>query len=107
MIKSRDVFAIELVLFKEDEDVAEEMGEQDKGNQQQREREFVSHVPLLDEKAIERMVVEKKKHDDLLSKYTSEDLMEEQVDAKEILNISDKASCQSLWIINCFSKCAS
>jgi pre-mRNA-splicing factor ISY1 len=51
-----------------------------------REREFVSHVPLLDEKEIECMVVEKKKHE-LLSKYMSEDLMEEQVKAKAMLNI--------------------
>jgi pre-mRNA-splicing factor ISY1 len=63
------------------------MGEQDKGNQQQREKDFVSHVPLMDEKVIEHMVVEKKKHDDLLSKYISEDLVEEQVEDKEILNI--------------------
>jgi hypothetical protein len=87
MIKSGEVISIKLVLFEEDEDVVEEMGEQDKGNQQQREREFVSHVPLLDEKVIECMVVEKKKHDELLSKYMGEDLMEEQVEAKEMLNI--------------------
>jgi hypothetical protein len=53
------------------------MGAHDKGNQQQREREFVAHVPLLDEKAIKRMVVEKKKHDELLSKYMGEDPVEE------------------------------
>jgi pre-mRNA-splicing factor ISY1 len=52
------------------------MGEKDKGNQHQREKEFVSHVPFLDEKEIECMVVEKKKQE-LLSKYMSEDLMEE------------------------------
>jgi pre-mRNA-splicing factor ISY1 len=62
------------------------MGERDKGNQQQREREFVSHVPLLDEKENECMVVEKKKHE-LLNKYTSEDHMEEQEEDKEMLNI--------------------
>jgi hypothetical protein len=44
-------------------------------------------VPLLDEKAIEHMVVEKKKHDEILSKYTSEDLMEDHVEAKEMINI--------------------
>ena len=44
-------------------------------------------MTLLDEKVIECMVVEKKKHDELLSKYTGEDLMEEQAKAKEILNI--------------------
>jgi hypothetical protein len=43
-------------------------------------------VPLLDEKVIEHMVVEKKKHE-LLSKYMGEDLMEEQAEAKEMLNI--------------------
>jgi hypothetical protein len=36
------------------------------------------------------MVVEKKKHE-ILSKYTSEDLMEERFKAKEMLNIHDKA----------------
>jgi hypothetical protein len=33
MIKSSEVISIKLVLFEEDEDVVEEMGEQDKGNQ--------------------------------------------------------------------------
>jgi hypothetical protein len=76
-IKGRKVIYIKLVLFIENEDVAEEMGDEDKGNQQQREREFVSHISFLDEKVIEHMVVEKKKHDELLSKYMGEDLMEE------------------------------
>ena len=44
-------------------------------------------MPLLDEKAIECMVVEKKKHDEILIKYMGEDLVEEQVKAKEMLNI--------------------
>lgn len=44
------------------------------------------HVPLPDEKEIERMVVEKKKME-LLSKYTSEGLLEEQTEAKAMLNI--------------------
>jgi hypothetical protein len=34
-------------------------------------------VPLPDEKLIECMVVEKKKHVELLNKYMGEDLMEE------------------------------
>jgi hypothetical protein len=34
MIKSGEVISIKSVLFKEEEDVVEEMGEQDKGNQQ-------------------------------------------------------------------------
>jgi len=87
MIKSDEVISIKLVLFVQYEDVAKEMGEQDKGNQQQREKEFVGHVPLLDEKAIEWMVVEKKKHDELISKYMGEDIMEEKAKAKSILNI--------------------
>jgi pre-mRNA-splicing factor ISY1 len=62
------------------------MGEQDKGNQQQREREFVSHVPLPDEKEIELMVVGKKKQE-FLKKNTSEDLMEDHIKAKEMLDI--------------------
>jgi len=44
------------------------MGEQDKGTRQQRQREFVAHVPLLNEKVIECMVLEKKKHDEILFK---------------------------------------
>jgi hypothetical protein len=36
---------------------------------------------------IECIVVEKKKHDELLSKYMGEDLMEEQAEAKAMLNI--------------------
>lgn len=48
--------------------------------------EFVAHVPLPDEKEIERMVVEKKKQE-LLSKYASDDLVKEELEAKEMLNI--------------------
>jgi hypothetical protein len=33
------------------------------------------------------MLVGKKKHDELLSKYTGEDLMDDQVEVKEMLNI--------------------
>jgi len=53
----------------------------------ERERDFVSHVPLLDEKEIEHMVMEKNKHNEILSKCTGEDLLEEQSKGKEILNI--------------------
>jgi len=49
--------------------------------------EFVSHVPLLDEKEIDHMVLENKKHDELLSNHTGEYLMEDQVESKEMLNI--------------------
>ncbi|XP_015946287.1 uncharacterized protein LOC107471354 [Arachis duranensis] len=51
-----------------------------------KEREFVVHVPLPDEKEIEKMVLEKKKME-LLSKYASEGLLEEQTEAKDMLNI--------------------
>jgi hypothetical protein len=44
-------------------------------------------VPLLNEKVIECVVVDNKKYDEILSKYMSEDLMEEKVEAKEMLNI--------------------
>jgi hypothetical protein len=57
--------------------VAEELGEQYKGNQQQREQECVSHVSLLDEKMIECMVLYKKKHDEIISNYMGVYLMEE------------------------------
>jgi pre-mRNA-splicing factor ISY1 len=43
-------------------------------------------VPFSVEKEIKCMVVEKKKHE-ILSKYTSDDLMEDQVEAKTMLNI--------------------
>jgi hypothetical protein len=43
-------------------------------------------VPLPDEKEIEHMVVEKKKHE-IINKYTIEDLMAEQAKAKAMLDI--------------------
>lgn len=49
-------------------------------------QQFIAHVPLPDEKEIERMVVEKKKAD-LLNKYASEALVSEEKEAKELLNI--------------------
>ncbi|GJR75791.1 hypothetical protein Tco_0088156 [Tanacetum coccineum] len=52
---------------------------------EEKEKEFVGHVPLLDGKEIEKMVLEKKSV--LLSKYASEDLLEEEREAKAILNI--------------------
>jgi hypothetical protein len=42
---------------------------------------------LLDEKENECIVVEKKKHDEHLSKYTSEDVIKERFEAKEMLRI--------------------
>lgn len=73
------------VLFEEEEDVVEEE-RREKEREEEKEREFVVHVPLPDEKEIEKMVLEKKKMD-LLSMYASEDLVEQQSEAKAMLNI--------------------
>ncbi|KAI8017709.1 hypothetical protein LOK49_LG04G01425 [Camellia lanceoleosa] len=74
------------ILFEEEEDVVEEERKAKEMEEKEKEKEFVVHVPLPDEKEIERMVVEKKKME-LLSKYMSEDLLEEQIEAKAMLNI--------------------
>ncbi|WIA21849.1 hypothetical protein OEZ85_004225 [Tetradesmus obliquus] len=47
--------------------------------------QFVAYVPLPDQKAIEQMVLEKKKAE-LLSKYTSEALAKQQQEARQLLN---------------------
>jgi pre-mRNA-splicing factor ISY1 len=47
--------------------------------------QFVAYVPLPDQKAIEQMVLEKKKAE-LLAKYTSEALAKQQQEAKTLLN---------------------
>ncbi|KAK4353758.1 hypothetical protein RND71_025952 [Anisodus tanguticus] len=88
-VKSREVVEVGLgskILFEEEEDVIEEERMEREREEKDREKEFVVHVPLPDEKEIERMVVEQKKME-LLSKYASEDLMEEQMEAKAMLNI--------------------
>ncbi|KAH1113853.1 hypothetical protein J1N35_007231 [Gossypium stocksii] len=75
------------VLFEEQEGaVEEERGEREEKERKYKEREFVLHVSLPNEKEIERMVVERKKIE-LLSKYASEGLLEEQSEAKDMLNI--------------------
>ncbi|MBA0707942.1 hypothetical protein Golax_019948 [Gossypium laxum] len=75
------------VLFEEEEDVkVEEMREREEKERKDKEREFFVHVPLLDDKEIERMIVERKKME-LLSKYASEGLFEEQSEAMDMLNI--------------------
>ncbi|KAK3024943.1 hypothetical protein RJ639_042947 [Escallonia herrerae] len=75
------------ILYEEEEDVVEEeRREREREEEKDKEREFVVHVPLPDEREIERMVVEKKKME-LLSRYTSESLVEEQSEAKAMLNI--------------------
>ncbi|XP_029124635.1 pre-mRNA-splicing factor ISY1 homolog [Cajanus cajan] len=73
------------VLKEEEEEVVEEEREREREEERER-REFVVHVPLPDEREIERRVLEKKKMD-LLSKYVSEGLLEEQTEAKDMLNI--------------------
>ncbi|KAH1115216.1 hypothetical protein J1N35_008594 [Gossypium stocksii] len=75
------------VLFEEDEDVVEEeRSEKEEKERKDKEREFVVYVPLPDKKEIERMIVERKKME-LLSKYASEGLLEEQSEAMDMLNI--------------------
>ncbi|GJS55454.1 pre-mRNA-splicing factor ISY1 [Tanacetum coccineum] len=49
-----------------------------------REKEFVGHLSFSGEKEIEKMVLEKKRK--LLSKYDSEELLEEEREAKAILD---------------------
>jgi hypothetical protein len=41
----------------------------------------------MQEKSIKGMIVEKKKHEKILCKYTSEDLMVEKAETKDMLNI--------------------
>ncbi|KAK3435351.1 pre-mRNA-splicing factor ISY1 homolog [Eucalyptus grandis] len=89
-VKSGEVVNVKEVLFEEEEDVVEEerKGEREREEKEriEKEREFVVHVPLPDEKEIEKMIVEKKKME-LLNKYASEELLVEQTEAKEMLNI--------------------
>ncbi|KAD4178167.1 hypothetical protein R6Q59_021715 [Mikania micrantha] len=86
-VKSGDVGgAAKMILFEEEEDVVEEERREKELEEKEKEKEFVVHVPLPDEKEIERMVLEKKKME-LLSRYATEHLLEEQVEAKSMLNI--------------------
>ncbi|KAM3683874.1 hypothetical protein ACJW31_12G182100 [Castanea mollissima] len=92
-VKSGEVVSVvKEVLF---EGMEEEVEEEEKRKREKLEkeemeregrREFVVHVPLPDDKEIERMVLEKKKIE-LLSKYVSDGLLEEQTEAKAMLNI--------------------
>ncbi|PIA47097.1 hypothetical protein AQUCO_01400061v1 [Aquilegia coerulea] len=84
-VKSGEVASAVDILFEEEEDIVEEE-RKEKEKENNKEQEFVVHVPLPDEKEIERMVVEKKKRE-LLSLYTSDNLLEEQNEAKAMLNI--------------------
>jgi pre-mRNA-splicing factor ISY1 len=63
-------------------------------------------VLFPDDKEIECNIVEKKKHE-LLSKYMSEDLMEEQVEAKGMLNIYRYGMLMKLMDHHLFFKCSS
>ncbi|KAI5082779.1 hypothetical protein GOP47_0003309 [Adiantum capillus-veneris] len=83
-VRSGEVARVKPV-FTEEDDLDEE-GSSDDEKSESKTREFVAHVPLPDVKEIERMVVEKKKQE-LLIKYTSEVLLEEQQEAKNLLNI--------------------
>lgn len=77
------------ILHEEEEDVVEEERMKEREMRErldEKEREFVVHVPLPDEKEIEKMVLQKKKTD-LLNRYVSDELMEEQTEAKDLLNI--------------------
>lgn len=86
-VRSGEVARVKPILFDEEEEGIDEDDHDDQQNQDSKTREFVAHVPLPDEKEIERMVVEKKKQE-LLSKYTSDSLLEEQLEAKSLLNIN-------------------
>ncbi|GJS56302.1 pre-mRNA-splicing factor ISY1 [Tanacetum coccineum] len=67
---------IEKEAWKMEEDVVmEERRERERGMEEEKEKEFVVHVSLPDEKEFEKMVLEKKKRE-LLSKYASEELLE-------------------------------
>ncbi|KAG2376269.1 hypothetical protein LR48_Vigan06g057900 [Vigna angularis] len=80
-----EVSAVAREMLREEEEVVEKERQREKEEEKEK-REFIVHVPLPDEKEIERRVLEKKKME-LLNKYVSEGLMEEQTEAKDMLNI--------------------
>lgn len=51
----------------------------------QQQQQFKAYVPLPDEKEIEQRVMQKKKAE-LLAKYTSESLMQQQQESRQLLN---------------------
>ncbi|KAJ7566810.1 hypothetical protein O6H91_02G119700 [Diphasiastrum complanatum] len=87
-IKSGEIAVVKASIVDEDDEDGgfDDEHDEDEGNEKPKSREFVAHVPLPDEKEIERMVVEKKKQE-LLSKYASDNLVDEQLEAKALLNI--------------------
>lgn len=91
VVTSSATAAARELLHEEEEDVVEEERKKEREMREkleEKERQFVVHVPLPDEKEIERMVLEKKKME-LLNKYVSEGLLEEQSEAKSMLNIQE------------------
>lgn len=86
-VRSGEVARVKPILVDEEEEALDEENHSDEDSDHSKTREFVAHVPLPDEKEIERMVVEKKKQE-LLSKYASDNLLEEQQEAKALLNIN-------------------
>jgi pre-mRNA-splicing factor ISY1 len=50
--------------------------------------QFISYVPLPEQKEIERRVMAKKK-EELLAKYASDSLIQQQEAAKQLLNVPD------------------
>ncbi|EPS69139.1 hypothetical protein M569_05628 [Genlisea aurea] len=80
-----EVGAVSKILFEEEEDVVEEERRLEQ-EIKDKEKEFVAHVPLPDEDEIKKKVLEKKKQE-MLEKYTSNELLEELAEAKTLLNI--------------------
>ncbi|KAL7086804.1 hypothetical protein ACP275_13G024200 [Erythranthe tilingii] len=79
--------AVSKILFEGEEDVVEEERRIEREKEEEEmENEFIAHVPLPDEELIKKMVLEKKKQE-MLSKYASDNLLEEQTEAKAMLNI--------------------
>ncbi|XP_061989953.1 uncharacterized protein LOC133708508 [Rosa rugosa] len=91
-VKSGEVVTVakaKEILVEEEEEVVEEERQREREllkEKSEKEMEFVAHVPLPDDKEIEKMVLEKKKKD-LLNRYVSEELMQDQTEAKQMLNI--------------------
>lgn len=91
MVKSGEEASVmgpvkEILKEGEEDVVLEERMRELEMERKEKEREFVVHVPLPDDKEIEKMVVERKKME-LLKKYATEEFVEEQNEAKAMLNI--------------------
>ncbi|KAM0939846.1 putative pre-mRNA-splicing factor Isy1, helix hairpin bin domain superfamily [Dioscorea sansibarensis] len=92
-VKSGEVAAVRPaaaeILFEGEEDVVEEerrIEREKEEGERGREHEFVVHVPLPDEKEIERRIVEKRK-EELLNMYVSNALLDQQNEARTMLNV--------------------